>query len=178
MSLVETLHMQHLERRLRFMQSALRHAERKVQPPEPPRPRLSPEVRAAKLVRTEADEVAWFMEICGTDRPLSGAENTTLGRPLSVLDVQREICRHFAVTREDLCSERRTRDVVRPRQISMYLCKTLTLRSLPAIGRNFGGKDHTTVLHAVRKVNALRAADIEMQASIDMITERLGGKLD
>lgn len=178
MSLVETLHRQHLERRLRFMQSALNYAQRKARPPEPPKPRISAEVRAAKLVRTESDEVSWYIEVCGTDTPLKGAENIMLGRPISVLDVQREVCRHSGLSREDLLSHRRTKDVVGPRQLCMYLCKTLTMRSLPEIGRRFDDRDHTTVLHAVRKVNRMRHDDIELQASIDMITQRLGGMLE
>ena len=65
------------------------------------------------------------------------------------------VARQYNVSRSDLLSSRRTANVVRPRQVAMYLAKTLTLRSLPEIGRRFGGRDHTTVLHAVRKIEAL-----------------------
>ena len=60
--------------------------------------------------------------------------------------------KHFGVNRGDLLSSRRNRSIVRPRQIGMYLAKSLTARSLPEIGRRFGGRDHTTVLHAIRKI--------------------------
>ena len=67
-------------------------------------------------------------------------------------DIQRIVARQYNVSRADLLSSRRTANVVRPRQVAMYLAKILTLRSLPEIGRRFGGRDHTTVLHAVRKI--------------------------
>ena len=71
---------------------------------------------------------------------------------VKIEDIQRIVARQYNVSRSDLLSSRRTANVVRPRQVAMYLAKTLTLRSLPEIGRRFGGRDHTTVLHAVRKI--------------------------
>lgn len=71
---------------------------------------------------------------------------------LRVEDVQQVVATHYRVSREDLLSSKRTHDVVGPRQVAMYLAKMLTLRSLPEIGRRFGGRDHTTVLHAVNKI--------------------------
>ena len=71
---------------------------------------------------------------------------------VKIEDIQRVVARQYNVSRSDLLSSRRTANVVRPRQVAMYLAKTLTLRSLPEIGRRFGGRDHTTVLHAVRKI--------------------------
>ncbi|MBN9033185.1 MAG: chromosomal replication initiator protein DnaA [Rhizobiales bacterium] len=70
-------------------------------------------------------------------------------------DIQRVVARHYNVSRQELVSNRRTRVIVKPRQIAMYLSKTLTPRSFPEIGRRFGGRDHTTVLHAVRKIEDL-----------------------
>jgi chromosomal replication initiator protein len=67
-------------------------------------------------------------------------------------DIQKLVATRYNVSKADILSERRTAAVVKPRQIAMYLSKTLTLRSLPEIGRRFGGRDHTTVLHAVRKI--------------------------
>ena len=78
---------------------------------------------------------------------------------IKIEDIQRVVARQYNVSRSDLLSSRRTANVVRPRQVAMYLAKTLTLRSLPEIGRRFGGRDHTTVLHAVRKIEALVARD-------------------
>ena len=74
-------------------------------------------------------------------------------------DIQRVVARQYNVSRADLLSSRRTANVVRPRQVAMYLAKILTLRSLPEIGRRFGGRDHTTVLHAVRKIETLAGND-------------------
>ena len=76
-------------------------------------------------------------------------------RRVMIEDIQRVVARQYDVSRSDMLSARRTANVVRPRQIAMYLAKTLTLRSLPEIGRKFGGRDHTTVLHAVRKIEGL-----------------------
>jgi len=71
-------------------------------------------------------------------------------RKISVTEIQRAVCQHFGLTKIDLLSRRRTNKIVIPRQIAMYLCRNLTTRSLPEIGRMFGGMDHTSVLHAVR----------------------------
>ncbi len=75
-------------------------------------------------------------------------------------DILKIVARHYKVPRNELLSSRRSRDVVRPRQIAMYLAKSLTSRSLPEIGRRFGGRDHTTVLHSVRKVEQLMSQDV------------------
>jgi hypothetical protein len=83
-----------------------------------------------------------------------------------------EVCRFFGVSRTDLISARRTKQIVIQRHISMYLCKKLTLRSLPEIGRRHGGKDHTTVLHAVRRISALlAAADKDISININILTD-------
>jgi chromosomal replication initiator protein len=77
------------------------------------------------------------------------------------------------VSRADLLSSRRTANVVRPRQVAMYLAKILTLRSLPEIGRRFGGRDHTTVLHAVRKIENLVSTDNTLAEEIEMLKRQL-----
>jgi chromosomal replication initiator protein len=74
-------------------------------------------------------------------------------RRIKVEDILRIVSRHFAVSKADILSDRRHRSVVRPRQVGMYLAKQLTSRSLPEIGRRFGNRDHTTVLHAIRKID-------------------------
>ena len=88
-------------------------------------------------------------------------------------EIQRIVARHYNVSRSDLLSSRRTANVVRPRQIAMYLAKTLTLRSLPEIGRRFGGRDHTTVLHAVRKIEGLIGVDNTLAAEIEVLKSQL-----
>jgi chromosomal replication initiator protein len=88
-------------------------------------------------------------------------------------DILRIVSRHYKVPRNEILSARRSRDVVRPRQIAMYLAKALTSRSLPEIGRRFGGRDHTTVLHSVRKVEQLIKADAELGQEIELLKRML-----
>ncbi|HEX2652798.1 MAG TPA: chromosomal replication initiator protein DnaA [Xanthobacteraceae bacterium] len=92
---------------------------------------------------------------------------------VKIEDIQRTVARQYNVSRSDLLSSRRTANVVRPRQIAMYLAKTLTLRSLPEIGRRFGGRDHTTVLHAVRKIEGLVGNDTTLAEEIDILKRLL-----
>ena len=94
-------------------------------------------------------------------------------RRIRVEDILRVVSKHYNVTRADLLSSRRTANVVRPRQIAMYLAKVLTLRSLPEIGRRFGGRDHTTVLHAVRKIEGLVQGDKGLAEEIDVLKRML-----
>jgi len=94
-------------------------------------------------------------------------------RRVKIEDIQRIVARHFNVSRGDLLSSRRTANVVRPRQIAMYLAKTLTLRSLPEIGRRFGGRDHTTVLHAVRKIEHQVGSDAVLAEEIETLKRQL-----
>ncbi|MEF2553603.1 chromosomal replication initiator protein DnaA [Aurantimonas sp. A2-1-M11] len=133
--------------------------------------------------------------VAGSGRDLEGAFNQiafrhSLGQPLSadhlddllsqltranserrvrIEDILKFVSRHYNVTRTDILSARRTRTIVRPRQIAMYLAKTMTPRSLPEIGRRFGGRDHTTVLHAVRKIEGERAKDDKLSEELDII---------
>jgi chromosomal replication initiator protein len=92
---------------------------------------------------------------------------------VKIEDIQRIVARQYNVSRADLLSSRRTANVVRPRQVAMYLAKTLTLRSLPEIGRRFGGRDHTTVLHAVRKIEGLVGNDTTLAQEIESLKRQL-----
>jgi chromosomal replication initiator protein len=92
---------------------------------------------------------------------------------VKIEDIQRIVARQYNVSRADLLSSRRTANVVRPRQVAMYLAKTLTLRSLPEIGRRFGGRDHTTVLHAVRKIENLVGNDTALAEEIEVLKRQL-----
>ncbi len=84
-------------------------------------------------------------------------------------DIQKVVAKHFNVSKNDMLSNRRTRIIVRPRQIAMYLSKMLTPRSLPEIGRRFGGRDHTTVLHAVRKIEQMAGDDLKLAREIELL---------
>lgn len=90
-------------------------------------------------------------------------------RRVKIDDIQKLVASHYNISRAEILSSRRTANVVRPRQIAMYLSKVLTLRSLPEIGRRFGGRDHTTVLHAVRKIEELASKDKGLSEVIDLL---------
>jgi chromosomal replication initiator protein len=92
---------------------------------------------------------------------------------VKIEDIQKLVASRYNVSRSDILSERRTAAVVRPRQIAMYLSKVLTLRSLPEIGRRFGGRDHTTVLHAVRKIEKAIGEDNALQDEVELLKRML-----
>ena len=96
-------------------------------------------------------------------------------RRVTIEDIQKRVAAHFNVRLADMFSERRSRSVARPRQVAMYLAKQLTQRSLPEIGRKFGGRDHTTVMHAVRKVEELKTQDQAFAEDVDMLRRMLEG---
>ncbi len=92
---------------------------------------------------------------------------------VKIEDIQKLVATHYNVSRADILSSRRTANVVRPRQVAMYLSKVLTLRSLPEIGRRFGGRDHTTVLHAVRKIEGLAGNDRTLSDEVELLKRML-----
>ena len=95
------------------------------------------------------------------------------GMRLTVDKIQRVVAEAFSITHNDMTSKRRARDIARPRQVAMYLCKKLTKRSLPDIGRRFGGRDHTTVMHAVKRINQLCAEDSAFDARVRAVEASL-----
>jgi len=97
------------------------------------------------------------------------------GMRLTVDKIQRAVTEEFKITMDDMASKRRARAVARPRQVAMYLCKKLTKRSLPDIGRRFGGRDHTTVMHAVKRITQLRAEDAILDGQIKSLEDKLQG---
>ncbi|HEX7947514.1 MAG TPA: chromosomal replication initiator protein DnaA [Phenylobacterium sp.] len=96
-------------------------------------------------------------------------------RKVTVDMIQKAVAEHYALKQADLISERRARAVARPRQVAMWLAKQITTRSLPDIGRRFGGRDHTTVLHAVRRIEALKADDPALARDCDVLLRKLRG---
>tara|TARA_B100000212_G_scaffold45331_1_gene29275 strand:- start:889 stop:2274 length:1386 start_codon:yes stop_codon:yes gene_type:complete len=94
-------------------------------------------------------------------------------RRITVEEIQRQVASHYQVRMGDMHSARRSRAVARPRQIAMYLSKQLTQHSLPDIGRRFGGRDHTTVLHAVKKVDELCAIDTGFRDDVEFLRRML-----
>ena len=94
-------------------------------------------------------------------------------RRVTIEEIQKRVAEHFNIRLADMHSARRARAVARPRQVAMYLAKQLTSRSLPEIGRKFGGRDHTTVMHAVRKVEELRSADVGFNEDVELLRRML-----
>ncbi len=94
-------------------------------------------------------------------------------RRVTIEEIQKRVAEHFNIRFADMHSARRSRAVARPRQVAMYLSKQLTSRSLPEIGRKFGGRDHTTVMHAVRKVEDLRQSDPSFDEDVELLRRML-----
>jgi chromosomal replication initiator protein len=96
-------------------------------------------------------------------------------RRITIDEIQKRVAEHFRIRQAEMVSARRAREVARPRQIAMYLAKQLTPRSLPEIGRRFGGRDHTTVIHAVRQIERLRGIDTDIDNDVRALMRALEG---
>jgi chromosomal replication initiator protein len=96
-------------------------------------------------------------------------------RRVTIEEIQKRVAEHYNVRVADMHSARRARAVARPRQVAMFLSKQLTTRSLPEIGRKFGGRDHTTVMHAVRKIEELKATDNGFAEDVELLRRMLEG---
>ena len=94
-------------------------------------------------------------------------------RRVTIEDIQKKVARHFDIRVADMLSSRKQRAIARPRQVAMYLAKRLTSRSLPEIGRQFGGRDHTTVMHGVRRIEALTATDASLAEDVELLERML-----
>ena len=94
-------------------------------------------------------------------------------RRTTIDQIQKKVAEHFNIKISDMHSARRSRTIARPRQIAMYLSKNLTTRSLPEIGRKFGGRDHTTVIHAIKKVEELKKNDSNFTEDVEILTRSL-----
>jgi chromosomal replication initiator protein len=94
---------------------------------------------------------------------------------ITIAQIQKKVADYYSIKVSDLTSARRTRCVARPRQVAMYLCKYLTSRSLAEIGRKFGGKDHTTVIHAVKRIEKLMIDDKEFESEVNAISRNING---
>ena len=94
-------------------------------------------------------------------------------RKITVEEIQRKVSEHYNIRLSDMIGPKRLRSYARPRQVAMYLCKQLTSRSLPEIGRRFGGRDHTTVMHGVRRIEELKVSDGQIAEDIEMLRRAL-----
>ena len=97
-------------------------------------------------------------------------------RRISIEDIQKQVASHFSIRTADMFSARRARQIARPRQIAMYLAKNLTASSYPEIGRQFGGRDHTTIMHAVRKIEDLMAEDSQLADDVQLLRSLLADR--
>ena len=94
-------------------------------------------------------------------------------RKITVEEIQRKVADYYNIRLSDLVGSKRLRAFARPRQIAMYLSKRMTSRSLPDIGRRFGGKDHTTVMHGVKRIEELQMTDSQIADDIEMLRRAL-----
>jgi chromosomal replication initiator protein len=94
-------------------------------------------------------------------------------RRVTIDEIQKRVAEHYNIRSADMHSARRAREIARPRQVAMYLCKMLTPRSLPEIGKKFGGRDHTTVIHAIRRIEELSIADRTLAEDLAILTRLL-----
>ena len=119
------------------------------------------------------------MQLTGRDITLETAQELLRDllraneRRVTIDEIQRRVAEHFNIKMAEMTSSRRARIVARPRQVAMYLAKQLTSRSLPEIGRKFGGRDHTTVMHAVRKIEELSASDRALAEDVELLRRML-----
>lgn len=127
------------------------------------------------------NRVAAHASLIGRDITIESAQDVlhdlirANDRRVTIEEIQKKVAAHFNIRTSDMHSARRARSVARPRQVAMYLAKQLTSRSLPEIGRKFGGRDHTTVMHAVKKVDELRERDASFAEDVDLLRRMLEG---
>jgi chromosomal replication initiator protein len=96
-------------------------------------------------------------------------------RKLTIEEIQRKVAEHYNIRLSDMIGPKRLRNIARPRQVAMYLSKQLTPRSLPEIGRRFGGRDHTTIMHGVRKIEELMTIDSQLADDLQLLRRLLQG---
>jgi len=94
-------------------------------------------------------------------------------RKLTIEEIQRKVAEHYNIRLADMIGPKRLRNIARPRQVAMYLAKQLTLRSLPEIGRRFGGRDHTTIMHGVKRIEELMATDSQLSDDVTLLRRLL-----
>ncbi|MFC4254274.1 chromosomal replication initiator protein DnaA [Croceibacterium xixiisoli] len=120
-----------------------------------------------------------YAQLTGQDVTLQLAEDQLTDilsanrKRITIDEIQRTVCQFYRIDRSEMSSKRRARAVVRPRQVAMYLAKVLTPRSYPEIGRKFGGRDHSTVIHAVRLIEDLRKRDSDMDGDVRSLLRQL-----
>jgi chromosomal replication initiator protein len=178
--LVADLHPTTYELRLGILQSKAEQAGLRI-------PRKVMEFLAHKITSNVRElegalnRIAAHVQLVGRDITLESAQEVlhdllrSHERRVTIDEIQRRVAEHFNIRLGEMTSDRRARAVARPRQVAMYLAKQLTTRSLPEIGRKFGGRDHTTVMHAVRKVEELKGTDPALAEDVELLRRMLQG---
>ncbi|HUC70708.1 MAG TPA: chromosomal replication initiator protein DnaA [Stellaceae bacterium] len=176
--LVADLHPTTYELRLGILQSKAEQANMRI-------PRKVMELLAHKITSNVRElegalnRIVANMQLVGRDITLESAQEElhdllrSRERRVTIDEIQRRVAEHFNVRFAEMTSNRRARIVARPRQVAMYLSKQLTSRSLPEIGRKFGGRDHTTVMHAVRRIEELKDTDPVLAEDVELLRRML-----
>ncbi len=178
--LVADLHPTTYELRLGILQSKVEHLNRPVGPQvlEFLAHKITSNIRE---LEGALNRIVAHAELVGRPITLETAQDVLQDllrahdRRITIDEIQRQVAAHYNIRLSDMASERRSRVVARPRQIAMYLAKQLTPRSLPEIGRKFGGRDHTTVMHAVKVIEQMRQEDTVFAEDIDLLRRMLEG---
>ncbi|WP_169543710.1 chromosomal replication initiator protein DnaA [Sneathiella aquimaris] len=176
--LVADIHPTDYELRLGILQSKVEQASISIEPRilEFLAHRITSNVRE---LEGALNRVLAYSDLVGRDVTLESTQEVLRDllrandRRITIEEIQKRVAEHFNIRMSDMHSARRARAVARPRQVAMYLAKQLTSRSLPEIGRKFGGRDHTTVMHAVRKIDELREGDVSLSEDIDLLKRML-----
>jgi chromosomal replication initiator protein len=176
--LVADLHPTTYELRLGILQSKAEHSNIQL-------PRKVMEFLAHKITSNVRElegalnRIVANVQLVGRDITLESAQEElhdllrSHERRVTIDEIQRRVAEHFNIKLVEMTSDRRARVVARPRQVAMYLAKQLTTRSLPEIGRKFGGRDHTTVIHAVRKIDELMPKDPALAEDVELLRRML-----
>lgn len=157
MSLVEQLHAAHKERLTRLRA-------------DQPRPSLAPIIQLRQAPKPFAHdkgwEDMWFWDLI--------TNHSKEPRQYRIREIQDAACQYFDVSIDDMLSGRRTTAISYPRQVAMYLCRKLTPHGFAEIGRRFGGRDHTTVIHAVQKITGLYGFEPKTSCDVNSVRKLLG----
>ena len=177
--LVADIHSTDYELRVGILQSKVQHLDAKNVPPQVLEflaHRITSNVRelegALNRVLAYSNLVGRPITIETTQEVLRDLLRSN-DRRITIEDIQKRVAEHYNIRVSEMHSSRRARAVARPRQVAMFLAKQLTSRSLPEIGRKFGGRDHTTVMHAVKRINELRESDSILAEDVDLLRRML-----
>lgn len=140
--------------------------------PSKPKRREKPAPETFVLSKREVNLIRPHLEALLFPTP-SAVAGEAIPKFPAIIDVLRAVSRHYKMSIANIVSERRTKDITRPRMVAMYLCRELTPRSYPQIGRMMGNRDHTTVMHGANKISSLIAIDSELSTEVEAIKTKI-----